>query len=315
MYKSHTYTGGSMRKALMGILVLAIALPCLASVEVKSVQSRDAGKEANNVNIGLSGDAAYQVQSSHDGKVHKIIVRDAQNAVARPDYQRLSPVIDRIRTYREGSNTVVEINTMQPSRISHSQSSDRISLRLDQGQEIPPEPEDSTPLAPQTPDLSVDRDPELPTKAAARVNPTKLPAPTQASTPEPEKPIFPATIDLDSAPPPAEEREESAQAQPAEHPIKEFLRIHWSWMLLLATGLAMLIFSIRACLRSKARRYSAASTPEETPALIMDSATRQRMVMRLAEQGWTASQVAAELKLPVREVERIISKSKQRPEL
>ena len=47
----------------------------------------------------------------------------------------------------------------------------------------------------------------------------------------------------------------------------------------------------------------------------MDSATRQRMVLRLAEQGWTASQVAAELKLPVREVERIISKSKQRPEL
>jgi hypothetical protein len=84
------------------------------------------------------------VQSSHDGKAHKIIVRDAQ-AVARPDYQP-EPVID-LRTY--GRLTRRRITLCSPPDQPRNQATD-IS-----GPNRPGNPPNLGfhPLAPQTPDL------------------------------------------------------------------------------------------------------------------------------------------------------------------
>jgi len=72
-------TRALMPKALLCLVFLALGLSQLASVSVNSIFSRDAGKEVNNLRIGLSAEASYRVESSADGKTHRVLVQGAQN--------------------------------------------------------------------------------------------------------------------------------------------------------------------------------------------------------------------------------------------
>ena len=294
-----------MPKLLLGLWIL-LALSLLSAAEVTSVVSRDASKEVNNISVGLSGEASYRVESSADGKTHRLVIKDAANAVERPDWQRLSPVIDRLSVNREGSGTVIEIKTMKPSRITHSRSGESISLQLNQGSAPAPEPK--APVIKAQPEKTPRPEPE-------RLIP-KEPKPKPEPEAEPALPAYSDSSELEIAPPPAAEATEPEPPQaPVENEVLSFLRVHWQWISLLALGLVMLILSIRACVRSRRKRALERAQQEEAPALIMDSATRQRMVMRLVQQGWTAPQVAAELRIPVKEVKRLIATAKKHPEI
>lgn len=294
-----------MPKALLTVSILLVLIG-LSGAEVTSVVSRDASKEINNISIGLSGEASYRVESSPDGRTHKLVIKDAANAVARPDWQRLSPVIDRLSSYSEGGSTIIEIRTMKPSRITSSRSGDSISLQLNQGSAPAPGPQAPAPK-PQP-------------QRASRPEPARLTIKEHKLKAEPEpmqvQPVTPDSTELEPVAPPSPQPIEPEATQVTdEHELVSFLRVHWQWISLLALGLVMLIFSIRACMRSRRKRALERAQAEELPALIMDSATRQRMVMRLVEQGWTAPQVAAELRIPVKEVRRLIAQAKKHPEL
>lgn len=294
-----------MPKLLLGVWLL-LALSLLSAAEVTSVVSRDASKEVNNISVGLSGEASYRVESSADGKTHRLVIKDAANTVERPDWQRLSPVIDRLSVNREGTGTVIEIKTMKPSRIIHSATGASISLQLNQGSAPAPEPK--APVVKAQPERASRPETE-------RLIP-KEPKPKPEPEAEPAQPVHSDSSELEIAPPPAAEAAEPEPPQaPVENEVLSFLRVHWQWMSLLAVGLLLLIWSIRACVRSRRLRALTEPEPEEVPALIMDTATRQRMVMRLVEQGWTAPQVAAELRVPLKEVKRLIATAKKHPEL
>lgn len=292
-----------MPKALLTVSILLVLIG-LSGAEVTSVVSRDASKEINNISIGLSGEASYRVESSPDGRTHKLVIKDAANAVARPDWQRLSPVIDRLSSYSEGGSTIIEIRTMKPSRITSSRSGDSISLQLNQGSAPAPEPKTPAPK-PQP-------------QRASRPEPARsiLKEPKPKAEPMQVQPVPQDSTELEPVAPPTPKPIEPEATQAAEeHELVSFLRVHWQWISLLALGLVMLIFSIRACMRSRRKRALEPAQAEELPALIMDAATRQRMVMRLVEQGWTAPQIAVELRIPVKEVQRLIAQAKKRPEL
>ena len=44
--------------------------------------------------------------------------------------------------------------------------------------------------------------------------------------------------------------------------------------------------------------------------MLLDPETRQRMVQKLLDQGWSSSEIAREMRLGVREVEEIVAKLK-----
>jgi len=291
-------TRALMPKALLCLVFLALGLSQLASVSVNSIFSRDAGKEVNNLRIGLSAEASYRVESSADGKTHRVLVQGAQNQVERPDYQRLSPVIDRVSAYQQGDNTIVEIRTMRASRVSHSQSSSGIIVQLNQGSQ-------SVPVA----DPTADKASNPVSKRPRRIRTPRI----TEDIPPPEMEIAPAVTAVDSVPAPAPKTVAPAIPKVQDQRLLAFVRANLLWMLLLLAGLFLLIVAIRIGRRTP--RLKEVPDSEETPALIIDSSTRNRMVMRLVEQGWTAPQVAGELRIPVKEVERVIALAKKRPEL
>ncbi|MDP2172663.1 MAG: hypothetical protein Q8J62_02700, partial [Candidatus Cloacimonadaceae bacterium] len=83
-------------------------------------------------------------------------------------------------------------------------------------------------------------------------------------------------------------------------------------LLLILIGLILLLVIIRF-IRYFSKR--SLNRPEKEPAggsLLLDSDTRTRMVMKLIKDGWNAREISRELNIPLKDVERIIAKSRGR---
>lgn len=278
-----------IRKA--GVLILfLLAVTLCAALNVGSVTSRDTGDGTNRVVIGISGDATYSVQPSAGGSVHRVVIPNTDGSAPKADYRRLSPVIDRISTYVEGTNTVVEIRTMRPASISHSKSTGQIVLELDTGA-TSPSPSAVKPKGKELPPVYV------------------RPAKPKLEEPKVEEPAvvdsiaetrFPSSVAAPVLPPPVMEEEESA--------IAEFVRHNPLYLGLLAVLSILLIIIVRAM-----RKHRTTPEPAELSGvtLVLDEDTKKRMVMKLIDQGWTPRETAMELKLHQREVDAIIAQARR----
>jgi len=300
--------------AIMAVLALG-TLCAFAVVNIDSVVSRDTGVDKNRVVINVSGDARYSVQSSSGGVVHRIVIPDAGSISGKPDYKRLSPVIDRISAYREGANAVIEIRTMDAVDVSHSLQDGKIVLNLGKAGTTPvvnqqpavPKPGHTLPAEPRPTTRYYDSPQEI---ATINVKPTRKPTPkplppdtlrAENAAPAVEKQLFPATSEIDSVAPPqavAGDMPEKAETGVAFGELVSRYRI-WGFG---ALTLIILFFMIRAALKKPAAKDELKGTT-----LVLDEETKTRMVMKLVKEGWKASQIARELNISQREVEHVIS--------
>ncbi|HRT60589.1 MAG TPA: hypothetical protein P5170_06575, partial [Candidatus Syntrophosphaera sp.] len=88
------------------------------------------------------------------------------------------------------------------------------------------------------------------------------------------------------------------------------------WLIIAAAALLILLVVLKFFLAKRPEAVSGTSETEgdENPAegrtLLLDPETRQRMVQKLLDQGWSSSEIAREMRLGVREVEEIVAKLK-----
>ncbi len=301
--------------AVMAVFGLVIAL-CAATVSVGSVVSRDTGVDKNRVVIDVSGSARYSVQPLSGGTVHRIVIPDATSSGGKPDYKRLSPVIDRISTYKEGSNTVVEVRTMDAVDVSHSLQNGKIVLNISKTgdqpvvktQETAPRKVYTPPADPIPPTRYYDAPQEIAsitvrpskTKVQKPLLPEVLKPDSSAAAPE-VKQFFPATSEIDSLLPPQALDEEMPQKAEAGSGAMNFVKKYWYWL----AG-ALLLILLLIILRPRAKEDDKHDDLKGTT-LVLDEETKNRMVMKLLKEGWKSTEIAKELNLPIKEVEHVIS--------
>ena len=301
---------------LVVLAVLALALVgAYATINIESVVSRDTGVDQNRVVINLSGDARYSVQPYSGGTVYRVIVPDAGTISGKPDYKRLSPVIDRISTYKEGNNAVIEIRTMDAVNVNHSIQDGKIVLNLGKTaatpvvkQQEPAPKQANTPAEGTTPSIRYFNSPQeiatINVKAARKPVPKPILQDTlmaDRNAAADNKQLFPATSDIDSVVPPQALDGDMPDKVRSGFDIGAFISKYRIWGLGLIT-LVLLFFVLRAALKKPAKQEDLKGTT-----LVLDDETKTRMVMKLLKEGWKATQIARELNLPLREVEHVIS--------
>jgi hypothetical protein len=305
--------------AVLALLTLCVAL-FQATVNIGSVVSRDTGVDKNRVVIDVSGKTTYSVEPSSGGTVHRIVIPNAGSLGTKPEYKRLSPVIERISTYKDGNNAVVEIRTMEAVNLSHSMQNGRIVLNLSKAGSSPvlspresvPKPVILPPSDPIPPTRYYDSPQEI---ATIKVKPSQK-KPVIKPLPPPEKPkadsilpapevkqLFPSTAEVDSLLPPQALDDEMPVQAVAKADFMSFVKKNWIW---LAGALLLALIAIIVLAGKKKT-----SKPDDLKGttLVLDGETKSRLVMKLHKENWKASEIARELNLPLKEVEQVISQA------
>lgn len=326
--------GGKVKKVVITSLALGAWLLC-AATGVLSVRSTDTSTTSNTVSIELSDPAQYRVQELPGGNGVRVTIQDVQSLQGSPSYPRLSQVIDAVSAQMVGGYAIIDIKTMDGFAISHQANSDnsRITVLINAAVPVPsvPKPAGSPVPAGQSFDPPqalprkvnqpevIHRRPEPPqTRSAGAASAETAVESSTAETLPPPGQDQPATPGMDPtpqagadlAPASASEGAPSAADQDPPAPERGSLLLY-----LVLAGAALLGLSvILKFLVRKPPEEEAVQAPNpdpETPLegdiLLLDPATRRRMVQKLLGQGWSSSQIAREMRLGVREVEEIVA--------
>lgn len=330
-----------MKRTLMLALALSAWLLC-AATGVESVRSTDTSKTSNTVSIELSDPAQYSVQQLPGGKGVRLTIKNVSSLGGSPQYPRLSEVIDVVSARMEGGNAVIDIKTMGDYDISHGSNSarDRITVSVISGAATPPAPKPAAAPAPipktEIPPSAMPKKVGLPDNVSSR---PQLPAPapsdrTPGSVPPQEQPLA-QTTPPPLVPPPTTEETKTGEEQLEAKALPETPAESASgtaiepangdkitkgnlplWLILAAAALLILLVVLKYFLAKRPEIAAGTSEPirDEKPAegrtLLLDPETRQRMVQKLLDQGWSSSEIAREMRLGVQEVEAIVARLK-----
>jgi hypothetical protein len=263
----------------------------------------DLSKTKNEITIELSEPSFYTFGELPRGEGIRFVINNAGESIAQPIYPRLSEIIDRISVYKDGLNAVVEIRTMGSYKISQYSSKDkrRINVSVIKGVAS------ASPAPAEKPKAALPRKVEKP-QAVVRPQPA-----VEKAEPVPQAPVA-----MVAKPDSAEDREiavtkpDSAETDTtaASGTIvgKNLVLPHIAGVTLI---LCLLIFL--KYLRRRAPE-SMPETPEddlEGATLMLDPETRRRMVGKLVNQGWSAGEIARELRLGTKEVQSIVDQLKE----
>lgn len=96
-------------------------------------------------------------------------------------------------------------------------------------------------------------------------------------------------------------------------PVKSKLPLY----LILAAAALLSFWVILKFLARKNPPSEAAQAPQKEPSiegttLLLDPETRRRMVQKLLDQGWSTSEIAREIRLDMKDVERLVAELKGR---
>lgn len=285
-----------MKKTLFMALILCLGLTC-AAIEIESIRSWDLSQKSNQVVIKLSATPQYQVQNLPDGNGIRIRIPDATEPEYQPDWPRISPVLDEISWNARGGDLFIDILTMGEYPIAHNLSYNGRRITVVVGENPKPAPRPKPVPSPatsmeKTPEVAIEdhesgfvQNDSIPSQADSVAADTLIHAP---GTTLPEKPA-------ESAP----DSEKTARKK----------RPFFSLYVIIGVALILCVWVILRFFRKRKPAELPGSfiqTPEGS-ILLMDNDTKSRMVKKLQKQGWTASQIARELKLSVRQVEEISS--------
>lgn len=283
------------RYGLLFVLLL-ISVVFLTAGTVYSVKAQDSGNASSRIVIKTSDPAGYSF-SDRQGTI-TVSIPKAELATQMADWRRLSHVIDYISLAQDNANAYVTIKTMGDFNVSHYSSGTSIIVDVVNPAIKAPVTERPTP---QT------------TKVVTPQPPKATPKPIDKPTsPEAKQAVEPAT--------PAQPESLKPELVKVPYTIKKIpfwdnmamaiepnLELYGVMLFLMLTILIILIYP-----KGKPAEKQKKAVPDlglNGATLIMDSETKVRMVTTLLNDGWTSRQIAKEMKLPLKEVEMLVSRA------
>lgn len=273
-------------KALLILLILLFCTALVASTLV-SVQAVDESKTASRLSIRLSEAVDYQFNSS--GNTISISLPGVKLGTSEAQYRRLSHVIDYISLSEDAGGSYVTIRMMTEFGVSHFKTGSGLVIQIGNPAPVPKKklasPKVAAALTPAPCDTAASK---LTAKdslvsAASKPKPSRKPIPKYRPTcPE----LWAGFVSVFEA-----------------HPVV------YGFCLLLILGL-LVILLLPKRLPQVIEEKKGPDLGLNGATLIMDSDTKARMISKLMEEGWTASEISQEMKLPLAEVEQIGSKSR-----
>lgn len=266
-------------KRLFALLLLWLLVCQLASVQLTNVRAVDEGRVAGKVTLTLSESSPYRLNVSEDKKSFQVVFSGVKNHATIPDYKRLSPVIERIVSSNENGDAVVEIRTMKACNHTEYVVGRRVYLEL----EFIHKP-----------------------ASRAKVARRRVSRPKAAVV---QKPDTVCVVTPDSGAVVAEPQDSLRQSKPQWKPVQLQSGLDWPslaqslefWLIIAATVLALVVLFLLIFRKKKPKTYdfevvtkakSSASEPEEYVNPVLS-----KMAAKLAAQGWTAAEIAAELNI------------------
>lgn len=266
-------------KRLFALLLLWLLVCQLASVQLTNVRAVDEGRVAGKVTLTLSESSPYRLNVSEDKKRFQVVFSGVRNHATIPDYKRLSPVIERIVSSNENGDAVVEIRTMKACNHTEYVVGRRVYLELDFIHKPAPR---------------------------AKVARRRVSRPKAAVV---QKPDTVCVVTPDSGAVVPEPQDSLRQSKPQWKPVQLQSGLDWLslarslefWLIIAATVLALVLLFLLIFRKKKPKTYdfevvtkakSSASEPEEYVNPVLS-----KMAAKLAAQGWTAAEIAAELNI------------------
>ena len=270
-------------KRLFALLLLWLLVCQLASVQLTNVRAVDEGRVAGKVTLTLSESSPYRLNVSEDKKSFQVVFSGVKNHATIPDYKRLSPVIERIVSSNENGDAVVEIRTMKACNHTEYVVGRRVYLELEF-------------IHKPAPRAKVARRRVSRPKAAVVQKPDTVCTSIEA-------------VETDSGAVVPEPQDSLRQSKPQWKPVQLQSGLDWPslarslefWLIIAATVLALVLLFLLIFRKKKPKTYdfevvtkakSSASEPEEYVNPVLS-----KMAAKLAAQGWTAAEIAAELNI------------------
>lgn len=310
-----------MKRVILVIVTICLYAACAGTATVLSVDAIDSQKSSSRVTIRLTEPVPYQMTAS--GKFAMLELPDTRLGIERANYRRLSFIIDNISMMADDNGSVISIRTMDSYRVTHRQIGNIIQIDI-VNPALPPSPVTTSPkpkpAEPVQPQSTPQEAPELATGDTIRPPAPKAPAiPAFKPTPIP----FMQNL------------RQAIKANPYLYLAALLIALLLALLLILPKSFWQSVKKlmtpvprekkvkpkkIKEAKPLKIKEPKAPKPLKEKPlkakkadlgldgaTLIMDSETKSRMVMKLLGEGWTARQISREMKIPLKEIENIVS--------
>ena len=290
-----------------------IAGICFLSAETRilSIRSEDLSSTINKIYITVSDSIRYSVQKLTEAKGVRVILYDVEGNV-KPSYPRLSAVLDRITCYPAGNNLVVDIITMGDYPVnSYFESGDNLlTLTIHSSG------------AGKAMSSKVLRKAEKTLKSEAvsqTVNKEKIKTSSGNTNDEfglssnkiediPSQESVTDSLQLSSSDTISISVEEVGNEPNCNLP--SFWN-RYKYLILSIITAVCLFFVLKSLFKKKAKRPGNEDKSGEESALLLPPETAKLMVQKLLDKDWKPEEIARELHLSVKEVNKIISALKK----
>ena len=290
-----------------------IAGICFLSAETRilSIRSEELSSTSNKIYITVSDSIRYSVQKLTEAKGVRVILYDVEGNV-KPSYPRLSAVLDRITCYPAGNNLVVDIITMgdYPVNSYFESGENLLTLTIHSSG------------AGKAMSSKVLRKAEQTLKSEAvsqTVNKEKIK--TSSGNTNDEFGLSSNKIeDIPSQEAVADSLKLSS-SDTISIPVEEVgnepncnLPSFWNrykYLILSIIAVVCLFFVLKSLFKKKRKRLGNEDKSGEESALLLPPETAKLMVQKLLDKDWKPEEIARELHLSVKEVNKIIAALKK----
>lgn len=280
-----------MKRLGLLLSILSIGIALVAANTVYSVKAQDSGKASSRIVIKASDTGGYTF-GNRQGTI-TITIPNGELATKTAEYRRLSHIIDYISLSQDNANSYITIKTMGDFRVEHYSTATGIIVDVVNPLVKPPVPEAVTAIS--KPSMNpIPKPADKPSSEQPKAEPAK---------PDTLKPQVtkPAMVKVPYKITPIPFWDNMAMA------IEPDLELYGVALFLMLTILIILIFP--KCARAPKQKKPVADLGLNGATLIMDAETKVRMVTKLLNEGWTSRQISKEMKIPIKEVEMLVSRA------
>lgn len=290
-----------------------IAGICFLSAETRilSIRSEDLSSTSNKIYITVSDSIRYSVQKLTEANGVRVMLYDVEGNV-KPSYPRLSAVLDRITCYPAGNNLVVDIITMGDYPVnSYFESGDNL-LTLTIHSSGAGKAMSSKELRKSEKTLKSEA-------VSQTVNKEKIKTSSGNTNDEfglssnkiediPSQESVADSLQLSSSDTISISVEEVGNEPNCNLP--SFWN-RYKYLILSIITAVCLFFVLKSLFKKKAKRPGNEDKSGEESALLLPPETAKLMVQKLLDKDWKPEEIARELHLSVKEVNKIISALKK----
>lgn len=290
-----------------------IAGICFLSAETRilSIRSEDLSSTSNKIYITVSDSIRYSVQKLTEANGVRVMLYDVEGNV-KPSYPRLSAVLDRITCYPAGNNLVVDIITMGDYPVnSYFESGDNL-LTLTIHSSGAGKAMSSKELRKSEKTLKSEA-------VSQTVNKEKIKTSSGNTNDEfglssnkiediPSQESVTDSLQLSSSDTISISVEEVGNEPNCNLP--SFWN-RYKYLILSIITAVCLFFVLKSLFKKKAKRPGNEDKSGEESALLLPPETAKLMVQKLLDKDWKPEEIARELHLSVKEVNKIISALKK----